>query len=373
MLEKFLEIEVDEKGDPIAAGLKQNRKLFCGQGSKQLQVCNSATTMSSFGKHPVISISLKGIQGNGYREVEFGIKERLTTAFQKHYYLEKYLDANATLLPWQAMKDRLLSLMEGDPHTIDIMCSIQSFSEWLYNHHGNSSRVYLLIDDFDSPVINAFSNFGHNMTEFKELLDLMQGILSMGINGNEFLEKVIITGTYHLYMDDEFAGVANITEYNLLDDVKYAKHFGFSHQEVENVLKKSTIATPISEVEQWYGGYGVGGQVIVYHPESVVVFISHQGKFDQYSVHKANDSFVSKILYSGEAKAALKKVLSEDLNITGDETDIEIDPAENYISKSIVLLCNGIFTPTMVDLSKEVLKLKLPNEEVKQFVKKVLE
>ncbi|KAL6968823.1 hypothetical protein U1Q18_050982 [Sarracenia purpurea var. burkii] len=186
-----------------------------------------------------------------------------------------------------------------------------------------------------------------------------------------FLEKVIITGTYHL--DDEFARLANFTEYNLLNDAKYAKYFGFTEKEVEDVLKKSSISTPLSQVNEWYGGYAVEGKTLMYNPGSVMEFVSNQGKLDQYTVQKANESLASKILSSDETKTALKKVLSEELAIEGDETDMEIDTAKNDISKSIVLLCNGIFTPALIDLDKRILRLKLPNEEVKQFVKKVLE
>ncbi|XP_065212927.1 uncharacterized protein in vnfD 5'region-like [Planococcus citri] len=372
MLEKFLEIEVDEKGNPVDEKFKRNPELFCGAGSKQLKVCNDKESMNVFGKHPVLSISLKGIRGNSYKEIELGIRERLTTAFQKHYYLKRYLNDNETLLPFVAMKDRLLSLMEGDPHTIDMLCSIQFVSELLYNHHGNSTRVYLLIDDFDSPIINAFAAFGHNKTEYDELMEFVQGFYSMGVNDNEYLEKVVMTGTYHLYLDDDFAGLTNVTEYNILQDDKYGKYFGFSQQDVEGLLAEKSISTPISQVQQWYNGYKVGGSESVYNPGSVMQFIQNGGKLDQYTVQKVNDPFLTKILASDEAKSVLRKVSTEELLVEGDEADIEIDPPQNYVSKSIVLMCNGILTPTMIDLEKEVLKLKLPNEEVKEFVKKVL-
>lgn len=62
-------------------------------------------------------------------------------------------------------------------------------------------------------------------------------------------------------------------EYNMLNDSKYDKYFGFTLSEVENLCKKQSKVT-FEELKMWYDGYKTYSGLDVFNPISVVYALS---------------------------------------------------------------------------------------------------
>ena len=104
LLKTFLEIEVDEQGNPLPDAKKVNPVYFTGgvlgEGKKQishegLKIYQESDTMEELGQYPVIMINFKDLGGSTYSELVEGFKIKLRRAFDQH----KYLLASSNLDP----------------------------------------------------------------------------------------------------------------------------------------------------------------------------------------------------------------------------------------------------------------------------------
>ncbi|MEL6152487.1 MAG: AAA family ATPase, partial [Bacteroidota bacterium] len=98
MLGRFLAIEVDQHGRPIALEDSLNRKLFAGgevvyeEATKQLSPLKIATQERLMrvhqGKFPVISLGLKEVKGSSYEKIEESLKDQITELYDQYVYLK---------------------------------------------------------------------------------------------------------------------------------------------------------------------------------------------------------------------------------------------------------------------------------------------
>ena len=74
----------------------------------------------------------------------------------------------------------------------------------------------------------------------------------------------VISGCVRISMESIFTCLNNLKVVFVLDK-SYAEYFGFTHGEVDNLLKDYGIAYKKDEVKKWYDGY-VFGNTEVYNP-----------------------------------------------------------------------------------------------------------
>ncbi|MEM7055568.1 MAG: AAA family ATPase, partial [Bacteroidota bacterium] len=187
MLRCFLSIEVDAQGVPLAQEQCLNHKLFAGgevviglkTGKiKQLyplrivQQCPDLVKDYQ-GQYPVISLGFKDVKGSSYQEIEEGVKDQVIELYIKHRYLKQYIQAEGGILE-VSQKEKLQHYYKGTLSAKDIKDSLRFLSELLYRHFGRP--VYVLIDEYDTPINSAFLEFKDNPKEFEQVLQLFRGL-----------------------------------------------------------------------------------------------------------------------------------------------------------------------------------------------------
>ncbi|WP_375327364.1 AAA family ATPase [Candidatus Tisiphia endosymbiont of Nemotelus uliginosus] len=274
MLKKFFEIEIDQEGMPLPKEDRINHKLFIGgeidlglaSGKKRLlkklKIAQYSDIISDYqGQFPVISINFKDVKGNNYQEIESGIRNQVTKLFANHYYL-KHPIAKDTILLDKAQKGKLTRYFDGEFTKEDLKDSVAFLSELLYKHF--NQKVYILIDEYDTPINSSYIKFGNKPEEFEQVLELFRGIFGSSLKSNPYLEKGVITGILRVAKANLFSDLNNVTEYTLLDE-DFSEFYGFTQAEVDELLTIVPTKTSPDQIKDWYNGYTFGGRII-YNP-----------------------------------------------------------------------------------------------------------
>ncbi|MCC8371959.1 MAG: AAA family ATPase, partial [Rickettsia endosymbiont of Pseudomimeciton antennatum] len=183
MVRRFVEVEVDEHGQPLPQEQRVNYKLFAGgkvdlgfdetKELKPLKIASVAKAMKRQGQFPVILISFKGVRGSSYEEIESKISYQVIKLFSNYRYLKRYVSEKEYLLE-EAEKKQLTRYFSGEFNKVELENSLKFLSDLLFKHF--NQKVYILIDEYDTPINSAYMKFGSKAEEFEEALSLFRAI-----------------------------------------------------------------------------------------------------------------------------------------------------------------------------------------------------
>lgn len=222
--------------------------------SKEKEICEQYQ-----GKFPVISISLKDIDGRDYERSLKKIGTTLKKEIRRHQYLlegDKLSDVD---------KDSIRHLFIDPIEEIEQEESLYLLSEMLYKYHGK--KVILLIDEYDVPLDKAYSK-GY----YEEMVEHLRGLFGEVLKTNPNLYFAVLTGCLRISKESIFAGINNF-KVHTITDASYDEYFGFTDQEVKQMLSDYHIETQYHVIKEWYDGYKFGKENI-YCPWDVINYIA---------------------------------------------------------------------------------------------------
>jgi hypothetical protein len=370
MLQKFFELEVDEKGASLPPEQRSNNKLFTGgtidlgfdetKELKPLKIAAVANAIKRQGQFPVISISFKDVKGSSYQEIEEEIKNQVIKLFVNHRYLKQYITEDTKLLD-DVQKTKLNQYFIGALNKNDLKDSLRFFSELLFKHF--NQKVYILIDEYDTPINSSYIKFGNKPEEFEQVLELFRGMFGSSLKSNPYLEKGVITGILRVAKANLFSDLNNVTEYTLLD-VNFSKFYGFTQAEVDELLTKVPTNTKAEEIKDWYNGYTFGGEII-YNPWSIMQCLAHAGKLDTYWIDSGGTALVDKALLSEELQEDLQSLAAGRSIISPITKQISFSDINKPIGLFSLLLFSGYLNPTAKNPEENIYELSAPNKEVR--------
>ncbi len=377
MLRKFFEIEVDERGVPLLLDQRVNNKLFIGgevdlglatgrkKLLKQLKIAQHSDIISEYqGQFPVISINFKDVRGSNYEEIERGIRTQVTSLFGSHRYLKHYLAGDKNLLD-DVQKEKLKRYFTGELDKEDLKDSARFLSELLFKHFGQ--KVYILIDEYDTPINSSYLKFGNKPEDFERVLELFRGIFGRSLKTNPYLEKGVITGILRVAKANLFSDLNNVREYSLLDK-KFAKFYGFTKDEVEELLSKVPTKMDPEKIKDWYNGYTFGGEII-YNPWSIMLCLSSEGELDHYWLDSGGTALVDKALLSDEIQQDLQDLITGKNIISTIVKQISFADINKRVGLFSLLLFSGYLNPLAKNLEENIYELSIPNREVRYIYK----
>ena len=207
------------------------------------------------GKFPVVSISLTGINGESYEKAcAMAVQVIQSEARRFQYLLE-----SERLTAYE--KKVFASLLQADMGE-DLLCSsLKIMSELLEKHHG--CKVILLIDEYDVPLAKAFER-GY----YDQMVIFIRNMFEYALKTNDSLKFAVLTGCMRISKESIFTGLNNIKVLSVAD-VQFDEYFGFTDQEVKDMLDYYGFSDRYDEVKEWYDGYQFGN-VGVYCPWDVI-------------------------------------------------------------------------------------------------------
>ncbi|WP_341752793.1 MULTISPECIES: AAA family ATPase [unclassified Candidatus Tisiphia] len=377
MVRRFFEIEVDEQGIPLPQEQRVNYKLFSGgevdlglaSGRKKLlkplKISEYPDILLDYqSQFPVIIISFKGVRGSSYEEIESKISYQIIKLFSNYRYLKRYVSETEHLLE-EAEKEQLTRYFSGKINKVDLENSLKFLSDLLYKHF--NQKVYILIDEYDTPINSSYMEFGHK-EEFNQVLKLFRAIFGNSLKTNDSLQKGVITGILRVAKANLFSDLNNLTECSLLDE-RFSSSYGFTQAEVDELLTKVPTTTKPEEIKNWYNGYNFGGEII-YNPWSIMQCLASKGKLDHYWIDSGGTDWIDHVLLSDEMQQNIQALVAGKTitsSITKHINFADINKPEGLFS---LLLFSGYLNPAAKMSEQDIYELSIPNYEVKYIYQK---
>lgn len=211
------------------------------------------------GKFPVVSVSLKGINGATYEEARRFLIKTINEEARRLSVLSDSTELDET-------DHELLTQLKKKEMTNDsLVYSIRELTELLEKHYG--SKVIVLIDEYDVPLAKANEN-GY----YDEMVFLIRNLFENALKTNSSLKFAVLTGCLRIAKESIFTGLNNFKVYSITDK-SFDETFGFTDAEVRELLRYYGQEKYYETVKEWYDGYRFGN-VDVYCPWDVINFCS---------------------------------------------------------------------------------------------------
>ena len=328
---------------------EENKKLF------QDLYIEKSDFFQEQGAYPVVYISLKGIKADTWESSFFLIKSLISSIYNEFEYIREKLNES------QLDSFNKVWLKKDDGEYRNALKNLTSFLHEYYK-----KEVILLIDEYDSPLINAYEH-GY----YDEAIVFFQVFYGEALKTNPYLRMGIMTGIIRVIKAGIFSDLNNLKVYSILEK-EYSDFYGFTQEEVEKALKDFNIEYELPEVKAWYDGYRFGNSD-VYNPWSILNFIQSE-ELRPYWIETSGNFLINNILknVSTETIEILENLFngtSMEENISGN-SDLSILMGEDEIWE--LLLFSGYLTidEKIGESYEDIYTLRLPNREVKEFFRK---
>ena len=345
MLKHFFEIGAD-------------RTLFDGLAiSKETALCEKY-----MGKYPVVFVSLKGVDGLTFEDAYGMLRRILRSEISRFGFLmqsERITEDDKR--PFERF------LKEQDTMD-DVQESLKMLSSLLYQHY--DQKVILLIDEYDVPLDKAFQH-GY----YKGMVALIRSMFGQALKTNDYLQFAVLTGCLRVSKESIFTGLNNLKVHSI-SDVKYDEYFGFTDQEVGEMLAYYGLENHHDETCEWYDGYRFGGQD-VYCPWDVINFCDDlrsdpQAEPKSYWLNTSGNDMVRSLI--DKTKSGTTRMEVEEL-IAGNTITKQLNEqlTHNEINSSVnniwsLLYMTGYLTAAQRPSGGRY-TLRIPNHEVRQIFK----
>lgn len=213
------------------------------------------------GQFPVISITLKNVEGLSFEAAKKSLKDTIATEARRFYFL---LKSDRLEESDRKSYETLISISENGeydmPDTV-LEKSLLRLSILLSRHYGK--QVILLIDEYDVPLDKAFQ-YGY----YDEMVSLIRNLFGNALKTNPDLYFAVLTGCLRIAKESIFTGLNNFCVMSILDK-EFDEYFGFTDSEVKEMLSYYDLSDHFDSVKEWYDGYQFGSREI-YCPWDVI-------------------------------------------------------------------------------------------------------
>ena len=349
MLANFFDIRKDSSG--LFDGLEITKnKTLCERWMNQC---------------PTILFSLKDIDGLTFLNAYNQMQMQIANLYKEYTYL---LDSDE-IDPDD--KNLFLQIKAGNANETQISRSLNLLMRMMHRYY--KKQVVLLLDEYDVPIAKASSN-GY----YAQMMEIVKTMMSTSLKDNLSLRFAVITGCLKNAKESVFTGTNNFVS-DTITDSKLNEYFGFTQEEVAQILSDADAVEKRDCIKEWYDGYHFG-DFDVYCPWDVMNYLfdiqknSNMQPASYWRNTSDNAIIRSFIDYAGssitkkmETLLAGGSILQRvDENLT---YDYLYSSEENLWS---VLYLTGYLTKVrkMKDrsgLSNETFELKIPNKEIREI------
>ena len=342
---------------------KSNAYLFDG-----LKIAAYPEYMAYQGQYPVISISLKSMKQKNFTLAFETYKYLIKSEYSRHkdfIFSKNILD--------EEEKARYLSFIQVDATETMYNQAIGFLSNCLKKAY--QQNVIILIDEYDVPLENAYhEGFYDDMT------NLIRSCFESALKTNPSLEFAVLTGCLRVSRESIFTGLNNLKTYSITKN-KFSQYFGFTQEEMQEILQTFSLEQYAGTIAKWYDGYRFG-LTEIYNPWSVLNCIDSYLQNDMvacepYWSNTSSNRIVKRLIE--ESNERTKSMVEELINGTPIHTQIfedvtygTIDVNQDYIWSFLlftgylkIISCETIGDETYYDMV-------IPNVEIKSIYKNTI-
>lgn len=210
------------------------------------------------GQYPVIFLSFKDVKYSTWEETRDNIAQILAFEYGRHSELAE----SVKCLDFE--KEFYHRITFGKASDVDLSMSLATLSLMLHKHYGIAPVI--IIDEYDTPIQN-----GYSMGFYDDVVSLIRNLFSGGFKDNKHLSFGFLTGILRVAKESIFSGLNNVKVNSILEN-RYSEYFGFTREEVTEMLSYYEREEKFDELCAWYDGYQFG-QTEIFNPWSVINYL----------------------------------------------------------------------------------------------------
>ena len=319
------------------------------------------------GKFPVISISLKSVDGLSFEAASAALRTVIgNEAGRFRFLLESDMldeeDKNAYRRLIRVEMESEASYAMSDSTLTD---SLKTLSRLLVRHYGR--KVILLIDEYDVPLDKAFQA-GY----YEEMVSLIRNLFSNALKTNDDLQFSVLTGCLRISKESIFTGL-NILNVMTVSDPYFCDSFGFTDSEVKELLSYYGLENVHETVRDWYDGYQFGN-ASVYCPWDVIKYVQillrdKEAEPENYWANTSENSIVRRLLSRADqtTRDEIEQLVNGGMIVKSIRQEITYKDIEASIDNVWSVLYSTGYLTSRGRLPGKRLRLVLPNQEVKEL------
>lgn len=225
----------------------------------------TALCQEYMGRFPVISISLKDVDGADFKTAH----DLLCSVIGREALRFDFLKNSERLSEEDKSLYRQLIKTDDSGQSIFAMSdsvvkgSLKMLSFLLEKHYGR--KVIILIDEYDVPLAKA-NEHGY----YDDMVLLIRNLLQQALKTNDSLYFAVMTGCLRIAKESIFTGLNNLKVLSVTS-IRFDEYFGFTDDEVQKMLAYYGLSEKYQTVKDWYDGYRFGN-VDVYCPWDVISY-----------------------------------------------------------------------------------------------------
>ncbi len=346
MMSNFFSIRKDSR--EIFEGLRITKhKTFC---EKWMNQC------------PVLFISFKDVEAETFEGAYKMLQTRLADVCKEWESLYKEERVNA------ADRKVFKELMFETAKESDVRSSLKIIMRMMHAVYGR--KVILLIDEYDVPIARANEMSAVGNPFYSAMLAVLRGLMGTALKDNEFLEFAVITGCLRIAKESIFTGTNNFSSYSVLD-ADFSGFFGFTGDEVTELLLAADREDKAEVIKEWYDGY-VFGDSFVYCPWDVMNYLSalkkrRNAKPKNYWKNTSHNgvllTFVKRTDFKVKGKFEILMNKGTIVQTVSDDLTYDtLHSSEDHLWS--VLLMTGYLTKADEKEEGETVRLRIPNREI---------
>ena len=346
MLRVFFEIS-----DEDTSKFFVDKKIWkCGEEYREYQ-----------GKFPVIFLTLKDVKFDTWEATIDKIGELLQDEYGRH---QEILNSDKIS---QYEKEYFSKILNKAANQVELSSALERLSKMLAVYYGKAPII--IIDEYDTPIQEGYSK-----DFYDEIIGFMRNFFSGAFKDNKNLSYGFLTGILRIAQESIFSGLNNLTVNTVMDE-EYDNFFGFTSDEVKDILDYYGMPEKEGELKEWYDGYLFGSEEI-YNPWSVINYVSKGGIPQAYWVNTgkneilgevmrvATDDITERLQLLLQGKSVIARI---DQNVV--YRSLVEDPANIY---SLLLVAGYLKTPKkkLQDDGSYLCEVCIPNKEITSIYKK---
>jgi len=328
--------------------------------NKNIWKCGEKYT-SYQGKFPVIFLTFKDVKFQTWQETFENISDILRSEFSRHSELS---------ISTKCSKDDMAyyeRICNKTASASEMARALSVLSEMLYSHH--DQKVIIIIDEYDTPIQQ-----GHSNGFYDEVVLFMRNFFSGGMKDNSYLAFGFMTGILRVAKESIFSGLNNLRINSLLEE-DYSQYFGFTQEEVLEMLRYYNASNKFQEVCDWYDGYLFGGTEI-FNPWSMLNYIADKCVPKAFWQSTGRNEVIAEMLQAAtpEILEGLQKLLRGESVMTYIDTNVIYPEIQKnpYMIYSFLLI-TGYLRISEKHLQEDgnyFCRVAIPNREIAYVYKK---
>ena len=316
------------------------------------------------GQFPVIFISLKSVDGLTFEAAAAALRTVIGREASRFQFLR---DSDKLTKEDREWYESLIHVDKGlfDMEDELLAGSLKNLSQLLAKHYGR--KVVILIDEYDVPLDKAFQG-GY----YDEMVSLIRNLFGNALKTNDSLQFAVLTGCLRISKESIFTGLNNLNVMTVSDPY-FCDSFGFTDDDVKELLEYYGLGAYHDAMRDWYDGYQFGN-VSIYCPWDVIKYAQillrdPEAEPENYWANTSGNGIIRRLLQKADqtTRDEVEQLINGGTVVKTVRQELTYRDIEDSIDNIWSVLYSTGYLTSRGRLPGKQMKLALPNREVREL------